>query len=56
MRRMLIILEAALIGAVTGFGFIALWHDWKVDQGPAAVIEKFEINPIQAPSSPGDRI
>lgn len=46
MRRILIILEAATIGMVTAFGFLSLWHDWKMSHGPQAVVLQIHIPPM----------
>jgi hypothetical protein len=49
MRRILIILEAATIGMVTAFGFLSLWHDWKMSHGPQAVVLQIHIPPMNPP-------
>lgn len=49
MRRLFIVLEAATIGMVTAYGFLGLWRDWEHSRGPEAVVQSFEIKPLNAP-------
>jgi hypothetical protein len=49
MRPILLILEAATIGIVTAYGFISLWHDWKMSHGPQTVVLQFHIPSMSPP-------
>ena len=58
MRRILIILEAVAVGAITGYGLVGVWQDWKTNQEPGSqepgsIVERFEIHPLSPSKSQG---
>ena len=47
--RPVLLIEAAAIGIVTAYGFLSLWHDWKMSHGPQTVVLQFHISPKNPP-------
>jgi hypothetical protein len=47
--RPVLLIEAAAIGIVTAYGFLSLWHDWKMSHGPQTVVFQFHISPKNLP-------
>ncbi len=47
--RPVLLIKAAAIGIVTAYGFLSLWHDWKMSHGPQTVVLQFHISPKNPP-------